>query len=220
MSGPDPERALEQYRREAPIYDRRAVRSRIVRRLQRAAVNRLDLTPAQIVADLACGTGLNFEQIVDAIGPDGRLIGVDLSPAMLAVARRRVADAGWSNVDLVEAPAEEVSLSPAPNAVLFSLTHDVLQSDRAIDNVVGQLAPGARVVAMGPKWAPRWRVPVNIGVWAAARRYVTTFEGLDRPWACLERAVPGLIVRPALFGGLYFAWGRTPRDSDEEDVSR
>lgn len=35
-----------------------------------------------------CGTGLNFALIEQAIGPDGRIVGVDLTDAMLTQARR------------------------------------------------------------------------------------------------------------------------------------
>jgi demethylmenaquinone methyltransferase/2-methoxy-6-polyprenyl-1,4-benzoquinol methylase len=42
------------------------------------------LTAGETVIDVACGTGLTFALIEDLIGPDGRVIGMDLSPEMLA----------------------------------------------------------------------------------------------------------------------------------------
>jgi acyl dehydratase len=47
-----------------------------------------------------------------------------------------------------------------------------------------------------------------------ASQFVTSFEGFRRPWAELERAVPGLRVEEAYFGCVYLAWGTLPRNTD------
>jgi predicted TPR repeat methyltransferase len=80
--------------------------------MRRRAVNNLGLEPGQVVLDVGCGTGLMFEAIEERIGPTGSLIGIELSPEMLAVAAERVAAHRWENVSLLEAPAEEVDPSP------------------------------------------------------------------------------------------------------------
>jgi ubiquinone/menaquinone biosynthesis C-methylase UbiE len=80
-AGPDPDRAIEQYRRLAPGYD---VMARAGMRYRRKAVELLELRRGEIVVDVACGTGLNFEPIIERVGPEGRLFGIDLSPDMLA----------------------------------------------------------------------------------------------------------------------------------------
>ena len=87
MSGPNRQLALEQYRRRARRYDRLAP---LTRRLRRRAVGRLQLRAGQTVIDVACGTGLTFALLADQIGPDGSLVGIDLSPEMLSQARERV----------------------------------------------------------------------------------------------------------------------------------
>lgn len=53
------------------------------------------------VLDLGCGTGLNFPRLVTAVGPTGRVIGIDSSAPMLAAAARRITAGGWSNIALV-----------------------------------------------------------------------------------------------------------------------
>lgn len=64
------------------------------------AVAALGLRPGERVLDLACGTGLNFEHLEDAVGPGGQIVGLDYTPAMLAQVRQRVARYGWRNVAL------------------------------------------------------------------------------------------------------------------------
>lgn len=68
---------------------------------RRNAVRRLNLQPGDTVLELACGTGLNFPLFQGYIGPEGHIIGVDLTDAMLDQARKRIAKAGWKNVTLI-----------------------------------------------------------------------------------------------------------------------
>src|SRR4030095_11208988 len=46
-----------------------------------------------------------------------------------------------------------------------------------------------------------------------ASRFVTSFEGFRRPWAELERTVPGLRVEEAYFGCVSLAWGAVPKNT-------
>ena len=65
----------------APVYDG-AVRSLYLPYRQKA-VRSIHLQPGHTVLDLGCGSGLNFELIMEGIGPQGTLIGVDFSAKML-----------------------------------------------------------------------------------------------------------------------------------------
>jgi SAM-dependent methyltransferase len=168
----------------------------------------LELRPGDAVIDVECGTGLNFSLLEELIGPGGRLFGIDLSPEMLAQARELVAAKGWSNVTLIEAAIEEAEFEVLADAALFSFTHDVLQSPPAVANAVSHLRPGARVASTGAKLAGRWNFPVNFFVRRAARPFMTTFSGLDRPWRELERYTDGMPHDSFALGGAYVAWGR------------
>jgi SAM-dependent methyltransferase len=206
MQAVDRQRVLEQYRERVKGYDRHMW---FARRGRRAAVERLGLRPGGVVADVGCGTGLSFAAVEARIGPDGRLIGVELSPEMLELARERVERHGWQNVELIEAAAEEAQLPESPEALLFVYTHDVLRSPAALSNLFGQAGPRARVAATGGKWPPRWALPVYGFVRWQAPRYVTTLEGFDQPWTRLQEYVPDLRVQQnwLLAGAEYVAWG-------------
>src|SRR5687768_9222787 len=105
--GPDRDDAIAQYQAAASGYDRHMRR---FARWQRLAVDRLELGPGAVVIDVACGTGLNFALIEERIGADGRIIGIDLSPDMIAQARRRATDEGWENVTLIESAVEDAEI--------------------------------------------------------------------------------------------------------------
>lgn len=202
---PDQRLAVEKYRRRAATYDKSA--SVRLTRLRRGFIARLGLKPGDVVLDVACGTGLNFPLIQEVIGPAGRLIGVDLSPDMLAKARERVSPSGWTNVTLINSSAEDAQLTERADAILFTFTHDVMRSPRALENVMRYVRPRGRVVSAGSKWAPWWAVPVNIGLWYVVRQYTTTFEGFGQPWSHLARFVRDLRVEALMLGAVYVAWG-------------
>ena len=138
------------------------------------------------------------------------MTGVELSEEMAAVARQRIDDAGWDNVEVVVGDAASAPLPTGVDGVLFFLTHDLMRTPEVVRRAVAALRPGGRVVAFGPAWAPRWAVPVNVAVRAASRPYVTTFEGFDRPWSHLADEVPDTRVRRLLLSGAYVAVARVP----------
>ncbi len=183
-------------------------------RYRQRAVERLLLQSGNTVIDVACGTGANFSALSRYIGPRGRIVGIDVSPDMLDGARRRVEELQLANVELIEACIDEADVPVAADAALFSFTHDVLQSPEAVANVVGQVRAGGRVGAVGAKWAPAWRLPVNAYVRLKSRPYVTTLEGFDRPWQHLERQIHDLSIESVALGGAYIASGTVPPSAD------
>src|SRR5580704_7418638 len=113
---------IETYRKKAKHYD---VTSRLYpapgypQRGQRLrAVQALGLRAGDTVVDMACGTGLNFSLLEKAIGPAGRIIGVDLTDAMLAQAQDRIETNGWRNVSLVQADAAGFDFPTEVDAIL------------------------------------------------------------------------------------------------------
>ncbi len=201
---PDIGLSREQYRRRAWSYNCVGRWSEPIRRL---AVERLRLRRGDVVLDVGCGTGLSFPFLERGIGPEGRIIGVDASPDMLAHARDRAEGNGWQNVVLIESAAADVVIPELVDALLFHFTHDVMRSPQALENVFRRAKPGACVAAAGTKWAPLWALSVNPIVWFYSRNYVTTFEGFRAPWSHLERLVPDLRVEQLLVGAVYIAGG-------------
>jgi SAM-dependent methyltransferase len=211
-NAPDSNEARRKYRRLAAGYDRRI---RLVAPIRRRVIHRLRLQTGDHVLDMGCGTGASFAALREAVGPAGRVTGVELSDEMAGVARRRIADHAWDNVEVVVGDAAVAPLPTDVDGVLFFLVHDLMRLPTVVERAVGAGRVGARVVAFGPVRATgRLAFPVNAIVKAIARNYVTTFEGFDAPWSHLAAAVPDLRVRRALGGGVYIATGTVGQEAN------
>ena len=203
--GPDRNAALEQYRRRADVYD---LELALFEPLRRLAVSRLALTPGDVVLDVGCGTGLSLGALQLGIGSRGRIVGIEQSPEMLALARARVAEQHLAHVTLLCSPVETAHIPVMADAALFHFTHDILRNRQAVANVLRHLKPGARLVASGLKWAMAWPLwPVNLLVLPAALRSVTSLDGLDQPWSLLQEQLGAMQLEPALLGAAYVASG-------------
>jgi precorrin-6B methylase 2 len=202
---PDSGEARRKYRGLAAGYDSRI---RLVAPIRRRVINRLRLRPGDHVLDMGCGTGASFAALRAAVGPSGRVTGIELTEEMAAVARRHIAEQGWDNVEVIVGDATVAPLPSDVDGILFFLVHDLTRLPAVVERGVGAGRAGARIVAFGPAWAThRFAFAVNAIVKSFARHYVTTFESFDAPWSHLAVAVPGLQVRRALGGGVYIATG-------------
>ncbi|MEO1233066.1 MAG: class I SAM-dependent methyltransferase [Myxococcota bacterium] len=92
----------------AAIYDARFVPALFapwaVRLVERAGVEQ-----GHRVLDVACGTGALTRAIARRVGPEGSVVGLDLNPEMLAVARAKGAEDGAAAPTWVEGAAEELA---------------------------------------------------------------------------------------------------------------
>ena len=205
--GPDRRAALAQYESRAPTYDLELAAFEPIRAI---AIERLELRPGETVLDVGCGTGLSLEGLHRGVGPTGRVVGIEQSPAMIARARERPCARDHENVELICCAAEDLELRGRADAALFHFTHDVLRRPAALERVLGCVRPGGRVVACGLQWAPPWAVPVNLFVWGAALRSVSSLRGLDRPWSLLAERVREFEVRSLLLGAVFLGRGIRP----------
>jgi phosphatidylethanolamine/phosphatidyl-N-methylethanolamine N-methyltransferase len=133
---------------------------------RRTARLALGLRPGDRVLDLACGTGLNFPHLRELVGERGQVVGVDLTPAMLDIARKMIAMKGWKNVEVREADAAHL---PFPDAsfdkVIISFALNIIpEYMEAIEEVQRILIPGGRFVALEMRAAihslPAWLQPL------------------------------------------------------------
>ena len=202
---PRPDRAtsLRRYARLALDYESATVKIRDVRC---RAIDQLALRSGETVFDVACGAGAMLPDLAWRVGLRGRAIGIEQSPPMAALAIQ--ATRGIRQVEMHVCPVEHFVAPRPADALTFIFAHDVQQNPAALDAVFAQTRPGARVVAVGLCLLPWWGLPINAWVLWGARRYLTTWHGLRRPWQPLLDWCPDLrIVERFHRGTTYLATG-------------
>lgn len=179
------------------------------------AVDALRLQPGQAVLDVPCGTGQSLDLLAPAVGPSGRVVGIDTSSGMLRRAERRVRRAAWPNVTLLHADASKLddgrvrSLAGPDglDGVLCALGLTALPDwEPAFRTLFDLLRPGGRFVLFDVHASKRTRQTRSVELVARADLSREAWRPLEAACADFERRI--LPADPAVFGGdLYVASG-------------
>lgn len=189
------------YTEWAPYYDATHAWTMPYRETARRA---LQIQPGDRVLDLACGTGLNLARLHEMVGETGSVQGVDLTPAMLDVARQRILKAGWKNVAVREADAAHLPFEEA------SFDHAICTyALNVIPDYVATIAEVKRILVSGGRLAV---VDVNIPDHRLTRRLNALWKSCNvnishRIPDALQLAFSQLQMQTFWFGLVFIAVG-------------
>jgi ubiquinone/menaquinone biosynthesis C-methylase UbiE len=122
----------------------------------------LGIRPGDRVADLGSGSGYFTLRLAQAVGPEGRVFAVDVDEEMNEYLRRRVAQAGVANVEVIEGRFEDPLLPDGGVDLVLTVDtyHHIDDRPSYFRNLRRDLAPGGRVAVIdydGRKgWFVRW----------------------------------------------------------------
>jgi len=124
---------------------------------RKKAVDYLNFNDGDFVVDLGCGTGLCFPLIMEKIGPNGKLLGVDISTEMLSVAEERVKSAGWSNVELIHSDIEKFDFPAEINGLISTGVFGYLEErEKVLEKIYKSLLNNGKVVIVDGKRPQKW----------------------------------------------------------------
>lgn len=143
-------------------------------------VRGLNLTGAERVIDLGCGTGWLAAELAKRL-PDGEVLGLDISPAMIAYARKLHGAATNCRFEVADARTFRVE-HPVDLIVSTAALHWIREQDRVLASCANGLRPGGRlIIEMGGHGNAEelWEC---VKIVAAEARWNTLFLGVDVPF--------------------------------------
>ena len=144
---------IKAYRKYAENYDLVVKFYRLlglqIEKYRKRTIDLLELSKGDTVMELGCGTGLNFSLVLDKIGNEGKIIGVDITDKMLVQSRKRVQENDWKNVGLVQSNIAKYKF-PGNMDGIFSTgaIQYSTQYDEVIKNGYDALKKGKNLVIM------------------------------------------------------------------------
>ena len=184
---------------------------RQIRPLGQAILDRLAPEPGETAIDVGCGCGDTSLELARRVGPEGEVLGLDISAPLLEVARRRAGEASLEGLEFRQADAQVAAL-PGGRDIVFSRFGVMFFSDPggAFRNLRHALRPGGRLGFVC------WR-PLAENLWM--RLPAETATGLVPPAPPPEPGAPGPFafadperVRGLLAGAGFTDIGIAPHD--------
>ena len=142
-----PERVRDMFDRISPSYDRMNLLMSMGRdgRWRRLGVRASRAQPGDAALDVCCGTGDFAVELRRAVGPSGRVVGLDFSPQMLEVARRKCSAVEWQQGDALALPFADGEFAAA--CVGFGV-RNLSDHRRGFAEMARVVRPGGRVVCL------------------------------------------------------------------------
>jgi SAM-dependent methyltransferase len=118
-----------------------------------AMLDAAELRPGERVLDVGCGFGASTVEAAEMVAPSGRVVGVDISAAMLQPARERIAAAGVHNVELMHADAQAYAFETESfDAVISRFGMMFFENPQAaFTNLARALRAGGRLAFVCPQ---------------------------------------------------------------------
>lgn len=104
--------------------------------------------PSQTVLDLGCGAGLDLLIAAKAVGPEGKVIGVDMTSDMLLKAQQHIDASGFRNIELIKGKIENLPIeSDSIDWVISNCVINLsVEKEKAFSEIVRVLKPGGEIL--------------------------------------------------------------------------
>ena len=118
--------------------------------LRQKGLQLISITPGEVVLEVGFGTGYSLKEIANAVGENGRAYGIDITPQMLEITRKRLRKAGlMDRVELYEGDAKSMPYQDNKfDAVYMASTLELFDTPdipRVLQEIKRVLKPSGRL---------------------------------------------------------------------------
>ena len=102
----------------------------------------LDLRPGHKVLDIGTGTGYHAAVMAEIVGPEGHIYGVEIAPRLVEIARERIKNLGYENIEIhagdgslgmrSRAPFDRISVACAPPEIPSPLVEQLKDGGKMV----------------------------------------------------------------------------------------
>lgn len=157
------------YNKIAKVYD--LLSEEAEKPMREAGIRKLAAQPGERILEVGFGTGHCLVEIATAVGPNGKVLGIDISDQMLAHAQELLTKEGMADrAELTRGDAEQLPFeSNRLDGIFFSFTlelFDTPELPKVLVECMRVLRPGGRIVVVAVSREGKHGVVLNIYEWA------------------------------------------------------
>jgi ubiquinone/menaquinone biosynthesis C-methylase UbiE len=123
---------------------------REIEELPETALDKIGLKPGMIVADVGAGVGYFSVRVAKRVGPEGKILAVDVQPEMLTILKDRAAKAKLTNIQTILGSESDPHLPPASCDLILMVDvyHELSQPQRMLQKMRQALKNDGRLVLL------------------------------------------------------------------------
>lgn len=147
---------------------------------KKLAFNESLLKTGDKVLVFCCGTGLDFPHILKKIGKEGKIVGVDFSPEMLEIAKKKMRKKKWENIELIEADVTKFmgKIDKKFDVGVCTLGISIIPEYKsAYYNLLSYITKQGEIIIGDLQLASGWLARLNPITVFLAKRYGGSYEG-------------------------------------------
>lgn len=154
--------------------------SRTFEQWKAQAIDAATLQKGDKVIVFCCGSGNDFFHILNKIGEKGKILGVDFSSHMLNLARKKINQEGWHNIELIETDVTkfENKQNTYFDAGVCTLGMSLIpEYQKAYHNLLSHVKSGGEIIIGDMQLLVGWRLLLNPRIIYDAKEFGGSYKG-------------------------------------------
>jgi ubiquinone/menaquinone biosynthesis C-methylase UbiE len=181
---------------------------------KKKAINDSSLKSGDSVLVFCCGTGLDFPFILDKIGDEGKIVGIDFSDEMLLKAKEKIKIEKWENIELIKADVTKFESSTYENfdVGICTLGLSIIpEFELAYNNLYSKIKNEGEIIIGDMQLATGWLSVFNRLTISLSKKFGGTQEGHKNSFvlqAKMKKDLINLIKKEFFFGAYFYCIGK------------